>query len=122
MVMDEPSLVKKAYYVYFTWRRCSRHRTCPDFPVSLLTKMLCSAACSSPCGFGLMSCSLLPILSWSRTGHQIGAANHVPAVLGYTPFVAEMALAEYGFLEDILRGYEGHIEPPFKCSKYSLTL
>jgi hypothetical protein len=33
-----------------------------------------------------------------------------------------MALAEYGFLEDILRGYEGHIEPPFKCSKYSLTL
>jgi hypothetical protein len=88
----------------------------------LLTKMLCSAACSSPCGFGLMSCSLLPILSWSRTGHQIGAANHVPGVLGYTPFVAEMALAEYGFLEDILRGYEGHIEPPFKCSKYSLTL
>jgi hypothetical protein len=120
--MDEPSLVKKAYYVYFTWRRCSRHHTCPDFSVSLLTKMLCSAACTSRCGFGLMSCSLLPFLSWSRTAQQIGAADHCPAFLGYTLFAAEMALAEYGFLEDILRGHKGYIEPPSKCSKYSPTL
>jgi hypothetical protein len=55
-------------------------------------------------------------------GHQIGAADQFLAFLGYTLFAAEMALAEYGFLEDIIRGHKGYIEPPSKCSKYSPTL
>jgi hypothetical protein len=55
-------------------------------------------------------------------GHQIGMADQFLAFLGYTLFAAEMALAEYGFLEDIIRGHTGYIEPPSKCSKYSPTL
>src|ERR1019366_6524755 len=122
MVMDEPSSVTKVYYVNLSWRCRPHHRSGADFPVSLLTKMLCSAARTSPCGFGLRPWGLLPFLSWSRMGHQIGAADQFLAFLGYTLFAAEMALADYGFLEDILRGHEGHIEALFKCSKYSLTL
>jgi hypothetical protein len=46
-----------------------------------------------------------------------------PQIVPHSPlFAAEMALAEYGFLEDIIRGHKGYIEPPSKCSKYSPTL
>jgi hypothetical protein len=34
MVMDEPSSVTKEHYVYLSWHRFARRRTCTDFSVS----------------------------------------------------------------------------------------
>jgi hypothetical protein len=38
MVMDEPSSVTKANYVYFSWCRCPHRHTCTDFQIRLLDK------------------------------------------------------------------------------------
>jgi hypothetical protein len=65
-------------------------------------------------------------IGWVRAGNccdeggedgLIGPQQEVVSrQFGGAPLFAELALAEYAPLDDILRGHKGHIEPPSKCS------